>query len=330
MKAGDTLINVANKTGLAWRDIAKWNQMDANANLITGTPLYLYGAKKAVEAAPTSYVVQAGDTLTDVAAQFNLTPRQLAERNDLKVTSNLIKGARLNLVENNDSLPVKDSNKSNDQAAAKTDEYTIQRGDTLAKVAARYNISVSTLAKLNDIPANTALHKGDTLSVPAEDKSSKKLNAKAEKQAIESDSTAKANTSDYKVKSGETLARIAARHNMTVAALADLNGIPTQTKIQTGDTISVPTEEKSVQKSSKKLSANAEKQSADSDSSDKVATTEYKVKSGETLARIAARHGLTVVALADLNSIPSDTRIHAGDTINVPEAEKLSKKKGHG
>ena len=328
VKAGDTLSNVASRSGVSWRDIAKWNQMDANANLITGTPLYLYGAKKVVEAAPTSYVVQAGDTLTDVAAQFNLTPRQLADRNDLKVTSNLMKGARLSLVENTDSVSTsKDSNsKANDQAADKTDEYTIQRGDTLAKVAARYNLSVSALAKLNDIPAHTALHKGDTLSVPAEDKPTKKLSAKAEKQAAESDSAAKVNTEDYKVKSGETLARIAARHNLTVAALADLNGIPAHTRIQTGDTISVPAEEKV----SKKSSSKAEKQSANSDVADKPTTTDYKVKSGETLARIAARHGLTVVALADLNSIPANTKVQAGDTISVPEADKPAKKKGRG
>lgn len=337
VKAGDTLLGVANKSGLAWRDIAKWNQMDANANLITGTPLYLYGAKKVVEAAPTSYVVQAGDTLTDVAAQFNLTPRQLADRNDLKVTSNLMKGARLSLIESkdnassNDTTSAKDSSnkateKSNEQAATKTDAYTIKRGDTLAKVAARHNLSVSALAKLNEIPANTALHIGDTLNVPAEEKPSKKLTAKAEKQAADSESTDKVNTTDYKVKSGETLARIAARHNLTVAALADLNGIPAQTKIQRGDTISVPAEEKP----SKKLSAKAEKQTAKADAADKVNTTNYKVKSGETLARIAARHDLTVAALADLNNIPSDTRIQIGDTISVPETSTPMKKKGRG
>lgn len=342
VKAGDTLLGVANKTGLAWRDIAKWNQMDINASLITGTPLYLYGAKKIAEA-PTSYVVQAGDTLTDVAAQFNLTPRQLADRNDLKVTSNLMKGARLNLIENNESASSKDNSstkdkdlnskftdKSNEQSAAKTDEYTIKRGDTLAKVAARYDLTVSALAKLNDIPANTALHVGDTLSVPAAEKSSKKLSTKAEKQAAESDSADKVNTTDYKVKSGESLKRIAARHGLSVAELADLNGIPAQARIQTGDTISVPAEEKSNQKSSKKQSAKVEKPAADSDAKGKVNTTDYKVKSGESLGRIAARHGLSVVALADLNGIPSDSKIQAGDTISVPDADKPTKKKGRG
>ena len=336
VKTGDTLSNVANKAGLSWRDIAKWNQMDTNANLITGTPLYLYGAKKVVEAAPTSYVVQAGDNLTDVAAQFNLTPRQLADRNDLKVTSYLITGARLNLIENTDSAAsqnnqskntnTKATDKSNDPVAAKTDDYTIQRGDTLAKVAARYNLSVSALAKLNEIPVNTSLHKGDTLNVPAIDQSSKKLSTKAEKQATESDSIAKVNTTDYKVKSGETLSRIAARYHLTLSALADLNGISAQTRIQAGDTINVPSEEKV----SKKPNAKDDNQSVKSETSDQPNRTDYKVKSGETLARIAARHGLTVVALADLNGIPSNTRIQTGDTISVPQADKPTKKKGRG
>jgi LysM repeat protein/soluble lytic murein transglycosylase-like protein len=255
VKAGDTLNSVGSKTGLNWREIAKWNQMDANAVLITGTPLYLYGAKKiVVEAAPTSYVVQAGDTLTDVAAQFNLTTRQLADRNDLKVTSNLIKGARLSLVERDDkgSNKDKDSNiqvddKSSNQATTPTEDYKIKRGDTLAKVASRYNMSVADLAKLNGIPAHLQVQAGDTLSVPAAEKTSKRGSAKATEQANDADAN-KVATADYTVKRGETLARIAARHGLTVVALADLNSIPSDTRIQAGDTISVPEEEKATKK----------------------------------------------------------------------------------
>ncbi len=254
VKAGDTLNSVATKAGLNWREIAKWNQMDANATLITGTPLYLYGAKKIVEAAPTTYVVQAGDTLTDVAAQFNLTTRQLADRNDLKVTSNLIKGARLNLVERDDNAASnkdKDSNsktddKSNNQTNVPTDDYKIKRGDTLAKIAARYKLSVSDLAKLNGVPANLEVQAGDTISVPAAEKSTKHSSAKEEQ--VNDASSKKIATKDYTVRSGETLARIAAKHGLTVVALADLNSIPSDTRIQAGDTITVPEVEKSTKK----------------------------------------------------------------------------------
>jgi LysM repeat protein/soluble lytic murein transglycosylase-like protein len=248
VKAGDTLNGVALKAGLNWREIAKWNQMDANAALITGTPLYLYGAKKIVIEAPTSYVVQAGDTLTDVAAQFNLSTRQLADRNDLKVTSNLMTGTRLNLVERDETVSSKnkDSSKnkessskavenSSSPASISTEDYKIKRGDTLAKVASRNNISVFDLAKLNGVPVSLELRTGDTLSVPA--------------AAQTNDSeTSKVATTDYTVKRGETLARIAAQHGLTVVALADLNSIPSSTRIQAGDTISVPDIEKAVKK----------------------------------------------------------------------------------
>lgn len=341
VKAGDTLTNVATKTGLAWRDIAKWNQMDPNANLITGTPLYLYGAKKVVEA-PTSYVVQPGDTLTDVAAQFNMTPRQLADLNRLKPTSNLISGVRLSLVDDDSSMSKgsnpKESSKSNIKAvdnskdAPETNDYAIKRGDTLAKVAARYHVTTASLAKLNGIPVTTALQAGDTLSVPADEPvavvkstgdktSSKKDSDKASEKA--------ANTESYTVHRGETLARIAAKHGLTVAALADLNNIPAATRIQAGDTLNVPAADEPALKTKVATGKadKADKVTAKKEE-DKVSTKDYTVHSGETLARIAAKHGLTVVALADLNNIPANTRIQAGDTLSVPDSGNASKRKG--
>lgn len=252
VRAGDTLGSVAARAGLNWRDIAKWNQMGPNANLITGTPLYLYGAKK-MEVPQTSYVVQAGDTLTDVAAQFNLTPKELAERNNLKPNSNLITGTRLSLVETADTNKATKVDSKDSSAKADSDDnsvdYTVKRGDTLAKVAARYSISIGALAKLNDIPATTSLQTGDTLSVP-----DIKVVAKKSKSRDDDDnkddqaSDSKPTLSDYTVKSGETLARIAARHGLTVVALADMNNIPANTRIQAGDTISVPEEKHSKKK----------------------------------------------------------------------------------
>ncbi len=255
VKAGDTLNSVGNKSGLNWRDIAKWNQMDANAVLITGVPLYLYDAKKtAVDAAPTRYVVQAGDTLTDVADRFNLTTRQLADRNDLKVTSNLMTGQRLNLVDRDEKGSNKDQSSkdfeydtSTIQSKLPTEDYKIKRGDTLAKIALRYEMSVADLAKLNGVPWNLQLQAGDTLTVPVLEKPTKRSKSKITDQPIDEEDN-KVATTDYQVKPGETLSRIASRHKLTVAALAELNGIPADIRIQAGDTISVPSPEKAVQK----------------------------------------------------------------------------------
>ena len=57
--------------------------------LFVGASLYLYDAKpqadtsRTVESKPESYVVQSGDSLTNLAARFDLSLKQLADYNNL-------------------------------------------------------------------------------------------------------------------------------------------------------------------------------------------------------------------------------------------------------
>ena len=48
--------------------------------------------------------------------------------------------------------------------------------------------------------------------------------------------------------------------------------------------------------------------------------TIYTVVSGDTLSRIAAKHGTTVKALADYNSIKNPNLIRVGQKIRIPKA----------
>ncbi|MFO1354216.1 MAG: LysM peptidoglycan-binding domain-containing protein [Acinetobacter sp.] len=83
-----------------WRDIAQWNQIDPTGTLFVGASLYLYDAKpqadtsRTVESKPESYVVQSGDSLTNLAARFDLSLKQLADYNNLSVTDGLVQGKR--------------------------------------------------------------------------------------------------------------------------------------------------------------------------------------------------------------------------------------------
>ena len=111
---GDTLAFIAQKNGVNWRDIATWNQIDPTGTLFVGASLYLYDAKpqvietpKVVERKPESYVVQSGDNLTNLAARFDLTLKQLADYNNLSVTDNLFVGQKLSLKEPKNNTPKK-------------------------------------------------------------------------------------------------------------------------------------------------------------------------------------------------------------------------------
>lgn len=155
---GDTLAVIAMKNGVNWRDVAKWNQIDPEKTLYVGSTLYLYDAKPQ-ETQPTSkstakpdvYVVEANDSLSGVANQFNLSVRQLAEYNDLSVTDGLFVGQKLLLKEPKNSRSSTKVEPKAVQANAKriaTKSYTVKRGEYLKLIADRYALSNQELAEL--------------------------------------------------------------------------------------------------------------------------------------------------------------------------------------
>lgn len=298
VQAGDSLTGVSKRFGVNLADVADWNQMNRDANLIAGTQLYLYGVKAAAK--PTSYVVQAGDTLTDVAAKFGLTNQQLADYNGLTSTSNLFAGVKLSLV---DSPTAKSARTTARQPA--TESYTVKAGESLIGLAARFGMEPDELAKLNNTSAARMLQVGESLTIPAQtDNSSAKSDSKPNR-------TRAPETDDYVVKKGESLKSLAERFGISVDELAKLNDIPAQAKIRAGDSMKVP-----VQADSAKISRN---RAPDTD--------DYVVKKGESLKSLAERFGMSVDELAKLNDIPAQAKIRAGDSMKVPAQVEQAKGK---
>ncbi|KEO85205.1 LysM peptidoglycan-binding domain-containing protein [Tumebacillus flagellatus] len=100
------------------------------------------------------YIVQPGDTLSEVAARFHVTPEELASRNDLPPVSVLLPGSCLSIPS---ELPVAD-----------TDGFwTIeaQPGDTLRRVSERVQIPMTWLACCNQLYDGRVLE-GDLLLIP--------------------------------------------------------------------------------------------------------------------------------------------------------------------
>ena len=184
-------------------------------------------------AVPKSYTVQLGDTLTGVAARFKLSPQELADMNGLKANSNLIRGANLTLVASNSNKKSADkkvdaeldeskeqsakqsSGSSKNTASTDTESYKVSRGESLNSIAAKYDVSVAELAKLNKIAVNTMVQIGQSLSVP-------KL------------------TTNYTIKRGDTLIKVASKHGVSVDELAKMNNISPTTNVKLGEVLVVP------------------------------------------------------------------------------------------
>jgi lysozyme len=114
-------------------------------------------------------------------------------------------------------------------------------------------------------------------------------------------------THSYTVKSGDTLSAIASKYNMTVNALATLNGISNPNLIYPGQTLRVADSDKGGSVSNKATAPIA----------NNVSTNSYVVKSGDTLSGIASRYGMSTSALASLNGISNANLIYPGQVIKV-------------
>ncbi|PKU95359.1 LysM peptidoglycan-binding domain-containing protein [Bifidobacterium pseudolongum] len=110
-------------------------------------------AKPAAPSGTTTYTVAAGDTLSGIAAK-------------LGVSTSAISGYRSgnpNLIYPGEVLTVKKSGNAASTPTART--YTVQSGDTLSGIAAKYGTTYQTLAAKNNIANPNLIYPGQVLKI---------------------------------------------------------------------------------------------------------------------------------------------------------------------
>ena len=305
VQPGDTLAVIAAKNGVNWRDVAKWNQMDANATLYVGTSIYLYDAKPLVEkveprsaiktdSKPDSYTVRANDTLTGIADEFGLSLKQLADYNGLSVSSGVRVGQKLSLKETAQSRAKANDEKATSQTKGAIQSYTVKRGEYLKLIADRYALSNQELADLTPgLNAGSNLLVGQKINVPLNDvKSLAANNTKASSVKIDNAKAApQFKVESYKVQRGDTLYSIASQSKMSLSELADLNNISSNSGLQVGQTIKIP--------------------------AGSTVPDTYTVQSGDSLTAIASKYNLGMDYIADLNNMSRTAGLRAGQKLKL-------------
>ncbi|MCE7791106.1 LysM peptidoglycan-binding domain-containing protein [Salipaludibacillus sp. CUR1] len=165
--------------------------------------------------------------------------------------------------------------------------YTVQQGDTLSKLAVRYNVSVEQLMNVNSLSTDLIIA-GSELTVPGE----------------------LAGTYKYvTVKKGDSLRSLANANGLTVTDLKRANGL-TSSLIYEGQKLRAPLHE-TVQSLQENKHNDGSEESV------------YDVVGGDTLFGISQKFQTTVSHLKRLNGLTSD-RIFIGEKLLVPSAQHTS------
>ena len=246
----------------------------------------------------TTYRLQQGETLAQVAGRSGMTEDELRKVNGIpkgrRVLANSTLLVRSTGTEDQQDIAAELANAKLQLSPTTTWRrvtYRVRSGDTLSGIARRWRITMKSIVTANRLRSDR-LRVGQrlVLTVP-----------NVPRQAIAS--TQRSESSQHvihRVRSGETLSTIASRYGVSISQLKMTNRIRTNL-IRPGQRLRIPFG------------------GADVVSDTKI----YTVKAGDTLSTIASRYGVSVVRLKRANRLSGDS-LRIGDRLEIPTQVAVS------
>ena len=167
-----------------------------------------------------------------------------------------------------------------------SEQYTVQRGDTLYSISKKFNISINKIKELNNLESNIILP-GQILIIKEQ--------------------TTPPQPTTYKVQKGDTLYSISQQFNTTVDEIKKLNNI-TSNNIYINQELYIP--------SSNTLPSNP-LPTPPIDDDENEESSAYIVKKGDSLWKISRDYNISVKDLIDINNLTTTT-LQIGDKLLVP------------
>ena len=221
--------------------------------------------------------------------------------------------------------------------------YIVQRGDYLAKISKKYNVTINSIKRLNNLKDDN-IRIGQKLKLPGKlDVGEQKVpeGAFAKPQAQKSAKHYAAYTGatkEYVVKSGDTLGAIAYGNGINIRQLKELNGL-TSDSLKIGQKLKIPAEKVVAVKKVEPKAAEPEVKAPVEAPVEPVAapveptveapvaapvegtsapTPTYTVQEGEDLTDISIRFGVTAAAVRELNNLGENDKLVAGQILKLP------------
>ena len=103
-------------------------------------------------------IVMRGDTLSQIAAEYNTSYQYLARINNIPNPNLIYVGQRIEVPNNLETTDINDASHK---------LYIVQRGDTLTAISQEFDVSIVSIVELNDIANPNLIFAGEILRIPA-------------------------------------------------------------------------------------------------------------------------------------------------------------------
>lgn len=332
VKPGDTLYDIGLQHNLSVSQLKALNRL--NSDTIHPGYVLVLGEEDANKPAPATpattaatYTVKSGDTLSRITAQFKMSVAEIAALNQISNVNAINVGQvlKVNGTTANTNTNTNQTNASK-SSASNAASYTVQSGDTLSKIAASHQMSLSQLAALNGITNPNLIRVGQVLKVTGATNSAQpSAPAVPTQQPAAPAAPTTNNATTYTVKAGDTLSRIAAQFKMNLAQIAALNQISNLNAIRVGQVLKVSNAAGSnnTQNTTQPSAGTPTNTAPNAPSTNTTPTVtpstngSYTVKSGDTLYGIATKLGTNVQTLLSLNGLQLSSTIYVGQVLKT-------------
>jgi len=195
--------------------------------------------------------------------------------------------------------------------------HEVKRGETLSIVAKKYGVNVSAVMAANSIKSSHRLRPGQTLIIPL----SGAMPAKISRNQLDEDAPTydRGEKVYHRVRSGDTLQKIAQRYHTTVASLQQWNHL-SGSSIRPGQRLTAYYQTTAGATAAPEAPENAATLAAQG---------EYRVRRGDTLFSISQRFGMTVDQLRQANNLARNYVIKPGDKLKVVDREESDRSLSH-
>jgi len=268
--------------------------------------------------------IRSGETLSHIANRYGVSIRSITEMNRMKSRHRIREGKSIIV-----PVPARyaDQNglskkKWTSAASGSGDKkYRVRKGDSLWSISIRHGVSVDALRRWNRLGTSAKIHPGQRLVVRKPETASTRTRIDAPRSvaaARVSPGPGKGTKVIYRVRKGDSLWKIANRHDVSLASVVRWNGLSASSNIHPGQNLVLWREVRS-----RETTAVPGAGGNSAPATERMEPSRHTVRQGDTLWEIARKYDISLSDLCLWNNLDTRRPIRPGLRLDIAPQSRL-------